>query len=151
MKCYLVPVLAAFMAAACSAQADDDYMSYACGEWRSENALEAVYAIDSWSTLYDFYRSYENCDHWTIASLLSDRVGDLLATHWASYGALAYFVKESPSYLPFVLSHVDGGMTNEQAAAVLDNARNRCPKNATKFCAAVEKAVLNRHQEDGGP
>jgi hypothetical protein len=113
-----------------------------CSTAMGNKASELVYTIGSWRDLSAFYKAFEGCDNGDIAVGLSDRVADLLSNQWDKFGEFASLASTNGAFRAFVLYHVDSQMRPEQAAKILDNARNHCPDDGANYCGAVAHEVL---------
>lgn len=120
-----------------------------CTALQADHAAAIVYDIDEWGKLYRFFNKYGTCEvgNAYIVDGLSDRVADMLVSHWDSIDVLIDAVKLHPPFLPFVLSHIDRVMTESQARVLLDNVRQHCPADGAQLCGLIERRVLHYYPE----
>lgn len=80
-------------------------------------------------------------DDAAIAEGYSSSIAALLATDWGRLAELLPLIETHPDFERFVLRHLDETMSLEEDRQIKINARDECPKNATRFCAAVAKRI----------
>jgi len=112
-----------------------------CGSYDMPKAEQAVYTIGTWHDLDSFYSKLKACDDGALAEGFSDRVADLLAYHWDTVEDLQSITEHSEDFEQFVLYHIDSLMTPAEAAAIIDNTSNHCPKDADELCQKIAREV----------
>jgi len=110
------------------------------GTCSREEAIEAeqeAASLASWSALHDSFRRFRACDDGAIAEGYSDSVTTLLDTNWSSLQALANLSSSDPSFLDFVLKHIDLSVPTDRLKRISRQARSECPPGLAELCAKI--------------
>ena len=91
----------------------------------------------TWKDLYQSYLRYRNCDDGALGEAHGKFVVYLFTAKWDQVGDLVSLAKPHQSFGRFVLHHVDGLMTPDQAKLIEANATSHCPKGAATLCGRI--------------
>lgn len=93
--------------------------------------------LSSWEEVFDSFSRYGHCDDGYISEGYGDTVVRLLEKDWNSVSCLSELTEKSSAFREFVLRHTDEIMSPDQAEIIERNARDRCPTDSRKICAAI--------------
>lgn len=105
-----------------------------CSNNEADNAEHSVDHLENWKNVYDSYQKYGACDDGAVAEGYSYSVARLLQTRWRSTLDLYRLAERDPKFEAFVLEHINGLMSPEQAREIRANARKNCPAKANELC-----------------
>ena len=100
-------------------------------------ALQAVERVTNWKSLHEVVSLSGGCEDAWLADAYSERVSILLADRWPLLDQLDRLVKSDPSFLPFVLKHLNDRVPAERWEKIRDLAINHCPKRHEDLCAEI--------------
>ena len=95
-------------------------------------------AAGTWKALYVHWQTYGKCDAGPVREGYSHGVVSLLSSKWSQVGELARHAKEDPTFLDFVVAHVDASSAPEDLEAVRSAAKDACPKALRALCQRLE-------------
>ncbi len=110
-----------------------------------------VHARHSWKAMHFHFRKFGQCDDGPIAEGYSDDVVTLLAHKWNLVGELASLGRTDPTFLQFVLAHIDGTTAPEDLQAVRSNAQDACPPGHARLCRLIAGRAKGALEEQTGP
>lgn len=103
--------------------------------------LQALGSVSSaprdWKILHYHFRKFGQCDSGAISEGYSHGVVTLLAHRWATLGDLATVAHEDPTFLEFVLAHIDATTAEEDLLQVQANAVTACPPRRRELCRHI--------------
>jgi hypothetical protein len=105
--------------------------------------LEAIQAEDQinlsldWDGIYRLYKNFAHCDDASIGEGFSDMVSNSLSEKWSTVSQLNRLVLNDEGFKRFVLKHIDGLMSPDQAEKIRNNAASHCPSDAGRLCKAI--------------
>jgi hypothetical protein len=115
--------------------------------------LQALGSVSSaprnWKILHYHFQKFGQCDSGAIAEGYSYGVVTLLAHRWNLVGELAAVGRTDPTFLQFVLAHVDATTAEEDLRQVQAKAETACPPRHRELCRRVgeqARAALGGHQ-----
>jgi len=106
-------------------------------------------AAGTWKALFVHWQTYGRCDAGPVREGYAHGVVSLLASKWSQVGDLARHAKEDPTFLDFVVAHVDASSAPEDLEAVRSAAQGACPKTLRALCRRLEvqaDAVLHSNE-----
>lgn len=112
-----------------------------------DTADAAIERVSSWRGLRLWFDSYQDCDDGYIAEGISDTVAKWLANDWRTVPKLRAELRTRPTFLKFVLRHIDTTDDPDDLRKIVENARKRCPPGAASLCAAVAKEAKGAVRE----
>jgi len=109
-----------------------------CYPESAQAAQKAAESAHDWPDLYKAFSRFGMCeDGAAVTTAFSTSVARLLSEQWNTVGKVNQLAKAHPKFGKFVLHHIDGAMTPDQASTVAQNASERCPVSAHAFCASI--------------
>lgn len=115
--------------------------------------LQALGSVSSaprdWKILHYHFRKFGPCDAGAVAEGYSHGVVTLLAHRWAMLGELATVSRADPTFLEFVLTHIDATTAEEDLLQVQANAVTACPPRHRELCRQIGgqvKTALAQYQ-----
>jgi hypothetical protein len=108
----------------------------ACTQAEVSQAQKEADQLPDWDSLYRSFKRFSHCDQGAIAEEYSDSVGRLLARDWRHIDAFVRLTSD-PSFEQFVIRHIDETMSEDEAALVINNARQHCPPGAKRLCKSI--------------
>lgn len=115
----------------------------ACSFQDEVRADKLIDSVKNWNDLHAIYRTYNRCDDGEVSEGFSDAVGTLLADHWDLTPQLISFSEQDPDFKRFVFAHITVLISQDQDAAIVDHATNRCFPGRDRFCEEIIYAVKN--------
>lgn len=112
-----------------------------CTQAETEAAQTVVEGIDSWPQLAKAQQRFSLCDVGAVAEGNSEAVVRLLVDHWASVSELADVAARNPSFLQFVLRHLDTTLDAADLARVAQLATTQCPRENRRLCTRLANAA----------
>ena len=110
-----------------------------CSQELETKMSHTVFA--SWSQIHKWFRCAGHCDDGAIAESFSEGVVHLLASRWDATSDLKRLTSTDPSFLPFVLKHIDESTDPSEVNKILGACRHRCPKTLLGLCAQIGAAA----------
>ena len=108
-----------------------------CTQAEAKEAQIEAYQLNDWDSVYRSFKRFAHCDDGGIAEAYSDSVGRLLARDWKHLDALVRLTSD-PGFEEFVIRHIDETMSEDEAALVINNARQHCHSLAAKrLCKSI--------------
>lgn len=114
--------------------------------------LQALGSVSSaprdWQVLHYHFRKFGQCDVGAVAEGYSHGVVTLLAYSWQQLAQLATVGRGDPTFLQFVLAHIDATTADEDLRQVQVNVATACPARHRELCNRVgeqAKAALDDH------
>jgi hypothetical protein len=107
-----------------------------CTQAETSQAQKEADQLPDWDSLYRSFKRFSHCDQGAIAEEYSDSVGRLLARDWQHIDAYVRLTSD-PSFEQFVIRHIDETMSEDEAALVINNARQHCPPGARRLCKSI--------------
>ncbi len=101
----------------------------------------------NWKILQAHFRMYGQCDDGPIAEGYSDDVVTLLAHDWKLFSELASLERGDPTFLQFVLTHIDATAATEDLQAVQRNALAACPAGNAALCRRIAAQATRALEE----
>lgn len=111
----------------------------ACPRELAMKAESEASTLETWQAVFLSYKKYMKCDDGAIAEGYSSSIASLLADHWEDIGQLTKLGNKNTEFSKFVLHHVDETMSFDQAATIKRNAAKKCPSDAKKLCAEIQR------------
>jgi hypothetical protein len=106
-------------------------------------SLKALGSVASaprdWKVLHGHFQLYGACDDGAVAEGYSEDVVALLAKAWTLLPDLASLARSDPTFLDFVLAHVDSSTAAEDLALVRVNADRHCPRGHKALCKRISE------------
>ena len=103
--------------------------------------LQAFGSVSSaprdWKILHYHFLKFGPCDTGAIAEGYSHGVVTLLAHSWRTLGDLADVGKSDPTFLDFVLAHIDATTAEEDLRQVQANVETACPPRHRDLCRRI--------------
>jgi hypothetical protein len=128
-------LIAAILVAAPSALADQPVD-------RCLTAIQESTHVKSWSELHSFRQKYRSCsDDGVYAEIYSDLVTTILSNSWPSLAKLDALASEDPSYLDFVLKHIDITSPADRLDRIEKLAKGSCQPTLTALCDRIATAI----------
>jgi hypothetical protein len=117
-------------------------------------SLKALGSVASaprdWKVLHGHFQLYGACDDGAVAEGYSEDVVALLAKAWPLLPDLASLARSDPTFLDFVLAHIDSSPAAEDLAKVRVNADRHCPRGHKGLCKRIsERAASALGGEEG--
>jgi hypothetical protein len=107
-----------------------------CTETEISQAQKEADQLRDWDSVYRSFKRFAQCDEGAIAEEYSDSVGRLLARDWGHLDAFVRLTSDQ-SFEQFVIRHIDETMSEDEAALVINNARQHCPPGAKRLCKSI--------------
>src|SRR5712671_3698967 len=126
-------VLSAILLVSASAQ------TRLCSAVKARHADAAVDTLNSWGRLYQWYRTYRECDDGSLAEGYSEAVARNLVDRWQALPQLAALAKKDVSFQRFVLKHINQTLNGDDLKRIRVNAESRCPTGLRRLCSDVKK------------
>lgn len=114
-----------------------------CTRRASDAADKALDELSSWAAIYRTFRLYKQCDDGALAEGYSDKVVILLTQRWPTVEALSKLAQSNPQFGDFVLHHVDGLMSPNEAKTIANNAEKHCPVGSNEMCQRLAAKARN--------
>ncbi len=103
--------------------------------------LQALGSVSSaprdWKILRYHFRKFGPCDVGAVAEGYSHGVVTLLAQRWKMLGELAAVGREDPTFLEFVVAHIDATTAEEDLQQARANAEVACPARHRELCRRI--------------
>jgi hypothetical protein len=116
----------------------------ACYPESAQAAQTSAERVNDWPDLYKAFSRFGICeDGAAVTKAFSTSVARLLSERWNEASRLSQLARERPKFGKFVLRHIDGTMTPDQANAIAQNASDRCPAGAHALCASIAARAKN--------
>jgi hypothetical protein len=113
--------------------------------------LQALGSVSSaprdWTILHYHFSKYGPCDTGAVAEGYSHDVVTLLAHRWELLDELARVGRGDPTFLRFVLAHIDATTAGEDLQQVQAKAETACPPAHRDLCRRIReqaRAALDR-------
>jgi len=103
-------------------------------------AAQALERVTNWKSLHEVVSLSKGCEDAWLAEAYSERISTLLVDRWPLLDQLDKVTKSDPSFLPFVLGHLDEKVPADRWERIRDLATNRCPKRRVDLCAEIRNA-----------
>ena len=110
-----------------------------------EKAEAEADQLKGWNAVYLSFLRYAPCDDGAIAEGYRDSVAKLLANHWAELQDLRRLTLESPEFSEFVMRHIDGLMSPDEAKLIEQNACLHCPAHGKALCRSILEQLKKAH------
>jgi multidrug efflux pump subunit AcrB len=117
--------------------------SSSCTNEQARKAEEEADTLKSWQLVHLSFENYARCDDGAIAEGYSDSISRLLADQWQQFENLQELAGQDPPFKEFVLRHVDESISAEQAKAIGQNARLRCPADGKVLCNEIMQRLIS--------
>ena len=106
-----------------------------CSRKEAIKAEAATDHLNTWNSVYRFYKQFLSCDDGGISERVSDKVAKLLANRWESFRSLAKLVSTDKGFEDFVVRHVDETIDwSHDVPKIHENAQLHCPSESTRLC-----------------
>jgi hypothetical protein len=115
-----------------------------CSSSEAQAAESSIDSLDSWQSVYIFYKRYRHCDDGSIAEGHTDKVVHLLATRWDSLKKLQKITARDHRFQTFILRHIDSSALTSELDHVAYTAARQCPQSATQLCKQIIGASNHR-------
>jgi hypothetical protein len=113
-----------------------------CSPDEAIRAEEATDHLNAWHDVYSFYKQYRQCNDGAIAEGVHDKVQLLWANHWDQVPLMLALVKRDAGFKRFIWPIIMAeDFPMDEFQQVLANAKNKCPRGAAEFCAAIKSAA----------
>jgi hypothetical protein len=100
--------------------------------------LNDIGQIGSWQSFYKFYEKFQPCgDDGVFAEGFSDTTVALFTAHWNQLHDLNLLVHAHSDFEKFVLSHLDGMMSQDDSKKIRSQATKQCSKAERELCQAI--------------
>lgn len=133
-------VLVSFAAGLLVATATSDASQSRCPPSIAREAEVKASSVRSWKELHSAFRKYRKCDEGSVGEAFSDSVGRLLSAGDGGLKELSALCRKDPEFERFVIRHIDETIPVDTLDMINSNAADRCPKGATRLCAALRTA-----------
>jgi hypothetical protein len=110
-----------------------------CSEVKDRHADAAVDTLTSWDRLYQWYKTYGECDDGVMAEGYSEAVARNLVDRWKTLPRLAELARKDDGFQPFVLKHLNQTLNDDDLKKIRANAESRCPAGLHRLCGDVKK------------
>jgi hypothetical protein len=105
-------------------------------------AIQESAHVASWSELQSFREKFRSCpDDGVYAEIYSDLVTTILSNSWTSLAELDALASHDPTYLNFVLKHIDVTSPGDRLDRIEKLAKGSCPPKLTALCEKISTAV----------
>ncbi len=104
-----------------------------------------------WKILRAHFQKYGQCDDGAIAEGYSHDVVTLLAREWKLIDELAGLGRSDPTFLRFVVTHIDVTAADEDLRQVLARAQAACPPGRGKLCRRIAERARKALDQHGAP
>jgi len=108
-----------------------------CSTPEASQAEREADELEDWDSVYLSFKRFGQCDEGVIAEKYSASVGRLLIQDWKDLNALLRLAASDKDFEKFVIRHIDETMSEDEAAQVIDNARQHCPAEAQWLCKSI--------------
>src|SRR5882672_6599027 len=102
-----------------------------------DDAFRAVLKLRNWRDLNSTRQRYPDCDDGGVGEGYADFVVHTLATRWSTLNQLTNIVGKDPSFLEFVVRHIDATADTDDLKKIRQNAQHLCPRGAAALCVSV--------------
>ncbi len=137
----LQAVLAAWMLAAPDGGADPPRPWVSPDRCPAQVQLQALGSVSSaprdWKILHYHFLKFGPCDVGAVAEGYSNGVVTLLAHRWHMLAGLAAVARSDPTFLQFVLAHIDATTAEEDLRQVQANVETACPARHRDLCRRI--------------
>src|SRR5262245_21323613 len=103
-------------------------------------AAQALERVTNWKSLHEVVSLSKECDDAWLAEAYAERVSTLLADRWPLLDQLDRMAESDPSFLPFVLRHLNEKVPADRWERIRALATNRCPKKHEDLCVEIRNA-----------
>jgi hypothetical protein len=115
-----------------------------CPQSDAKRAEEGADSLKTWPAVYGAFKRFApQCDDGAIGEGWDDSVTRLLAYDWKHYGLFVQLAGKDRAFERFVLRHLNGTGTLDDAWKVRTNARNACPAEGRALCGKIDKTLGN--------
>jgi hypothetical protein len=101
------------------------------------HAGDAATVAPDWKVLHEVVTESPGCDDGWIGEAYSEKVSILLAERWSLLVQLAEVSNSDPSFLAFVLKHIDETVPQDRWAQVHELATHSCPEAHKALCQSI--------------
>jgi hypothetical protein len=134
-------IVAGYMLAAAAGGADAPRTWVSADRCPAQVQLQALGSVSSaprdWKILRYHFQKFGQCDYGAISEGYSQGVVTLLAHRWQDLGELAAVARDDPTFLQFVLAHIDATTAEEDLRRVQANAETTCPPRHRELCRRI--------------
>jgi hypothetical protein len=138
-------VLAAWLLAGADGGADPSRTWASPDRCPAQVQLQALGSVSSaprdWKVLHAHFQKYGQCDYGPVAEGYSHDVVTLLAHEWEHVNELAAVGRADPTFLRFVLAHIDATTAREDLEQVQAKAETACPPRHRDLCRRIGDQV----------
>jgi hypothetical protein len=129
-------ILLAACASRCSFASDQ------CTQTEATTAETVTDYLDSWDSVYQFFKQFGHCYDGSIAEGANDKIQLLWANHWRDLPRMLELTKQDPKFKAFMSQRMnDQDFPSNEFAKILQNAKTSCPKGGVEFCKAFIQAA----------
>jgi hypothetical protein len=107
-------------------------------------AETAAATAHTWDAIYRAFEKYPGCDDGSVSEGYSETITVLLSRHWGTVRGLQTRLNLTPAFRPFVVRHIDETVPADRLKHIAQNAENKCPSGAERFCREVESAAKGK-------
>jgi len=109
-----------------------------CSENDVSAARTAAEDLMNWEKLYIFYNNYHGCTDDSIFETVAESIQRLWVEHWDEIPQMVVYVNQNNEFKYFVWQQIgDDTFPQDSFDALVQNAKNNCPRVAAEFCKAV--------------
>ncbi|WP_312583581.1 hypothetical protein [Atlantibacter sp.] len=119
-----------------------------CSKADADAAENTVDHLKTWSSVYDNYVRYQQCDEGSISEGNSEAVIRLLVDHWNELPTFKALAKQNPAFEDWVLSHIDATLSVADLQKATDIAKTQCPSPDAELCAKISAAAFHASEEN---
>jgi hypothetical protein len=107
-------------------------------------AESKIYALNSWQSIYNFYKTYGLCDDGGVAEGISDRTVHLLVTQWETLTQVRQLIAQDPKFEMFFLKHINASADTLELDRIVLIASQQCLPQDLPLCKKIAEAASER-------